>query len=235
AEAALLGRELLYLDRLSASSPDSKISAQQVARCRRRLGALRPQQLKDLLDLGEGQQQASASSRGPRNADARRLQSGPFLSEDGQSAGIGHIASFLCPEKEPGEAEDEVRLLSAEGRLASELGKFPVLASTGTQSALVFRHLRSWSPEDDVEEQARDRLAVLELSQAAANLREIQDYIGAQVQADQPNIDAVEQDMASTQENTQGAMRVLADSTDLKSRAVLNFLAPSVGLVILGA
>lgn len=154
-------------------------------------------------------------------------------SSSGNACSVTPLASFLRPHEAPEQGEDEVRLISAEGRLAEELNRFPVLAVPGTESALVLRRLKSWTEEDDASSTERERLAVLELSQAAANLREVQELVCAHVARGQEQLDQVEQNVADARAQTSAAVVVLA-GVGGSSTGVLDWLAPSVGVVILG-
>lgn len=139
-------------------------------------------------------------------------------------------AAAAAAAEEAAAREDEVRLLAAEGRLASELSRYPIFAVPGTQSALVFR---SWADEDDAECQARERMAVLELSHTAANLREIQELIGVHVEASQGALDAVEQNMAQARDDTEQVVAFLSKTGEARVDR-LKWLAPSLCLVVLG-
>lgn len=202
-----LSRELHYLERMAAAAPEG--FAAQVQQLRRAF---------DKLEKAEAGSFASVPSVRSQAAD---------------SGYVGPVASFLRPEHSPEEGEDEVRVLSAEGRLAEEFQRFPVLSVAGTESLLVFRKVRSWRPEDDEEGERRERLAVLELTQAAVNLRQVQDLVQEQVAQDQARFDAVVKAVGEARRDTAEAV-VTLKSARTDTERLLAWLAPSIGLVIIG-
>jgi len=166
----------------------------------------------------------------------------PLAIAENVPASVGALANFLRPARDPSSVhsgrqqdEDNVRLLAAEGRLGEELGRFPVLAVPGTQSALVLRSsgVQSWTTADDEAEMEQERLAILELSQAAANLRDMYEYIAETVENDQVQLDSVEQQVATSMNNT-GEAVVLLNNASASETKLVKFIGPSVLAVILG-
>lgn len=167
--------------------------------------------------------------------------SGAGSGKDGSPGLAVNVAAFLRPSvsarhggaataaAEAAQHEDAVRLLAAEGQLASELSRYPIFAVPGKQSALLFR---SWTDEDDAESRARERIAILELSHAVANLHELQELVGSQIEASQGALDQIEQHMANTRDETEQVVAVLSKAGPTKIDR-MKWLAPSVCFVVL--
>jgi len=152
------------------------------------------------------------------------------ISEDSSLDGL---AAFLRPKQRTTEAVDEVQLLSAEGGLADELARFPMLAVPETDSTLIFR---PWSDEDDAAESERERLAILEISQAAANFREFQGLLAQEIYSAQESLDQVEQNVGTAAEQAEGAVNLLSRTAeDAKRQELLAWLAPSLCFAVVGA
>jgi len=140
------------------------------------------------------------------------------------------VASFLRPGQTAGQAEDEVRLLSVAGRLPDELNRFTTMAAPSMNSAFL---IRSWNEDDAAEERRREHVLLLEVEQAAANLREVTVMVGARVEQQRASLDSVENAVSDARNSVSDAVQHL--HSGLKSKNdVLKWLAPSVGLVILG-
>jgi len=213
-------RELRYLERavLSGRSQFPEI-AEQVKALRTRFDMLPP--LKSAIE-----------------PDFDRFNSSSAQSSGaGSRSGVNALASFLCPDELASDGQDEVRLMSFEGRLACELGRYPVLAVPETSSALV---LRSWAPEDDEEcaekERASQRLALLELTQSAANLREMQELVSAHLLRQGEAIEQVAQNVSSTRTDVEEGVAALEDIAETsRMTQMLAWLGPSLGVILLGA
>jgi len=166
----------------------------------------------------------------------------PLWEEDTEASNrtAQSVAAFLRPTPPEGAGEasrlaspeevDAVALLAAEGQLATHLSMFPVLTMPGTEQAVVFR---SWNEEDDAVSTERDRLLLLELSAATANLLEVQQMVAERVEGAQGLLDHIEQDLESTRDHTAEAVANLADAGNVKSKH-LQWLVPSVCLVVTG-
>lgn len=212
--------ELRYLERLLAALPASELR-KEVAHLRRTFDSLGSSRALD-TEAEHGEQRDAALALQDTDASSKSLQ---------------HLASFLYPQKEPRKAEDEVRVLSAEGSLSSELCQHPVLTCVESDRTIVmgsFGQLVSWSEEDDAAEQARERMALLELSQAGVNLLEFTHFITEKLEQDQETLDLVEEKVAHARDATQEAVVTLAGTAVDEDRERRMLLWPSAGLVMLG-
>lgn len=158
--------------------------------------------------------------------------------QSGSSSGVKAVASFLCPDEEESDGQDLVRLMSFEGRLPGELSRYAMISVPETNSALV---LRSWTEEDDSElaEQAsaKQRMALLELTQCAANLREMQEFVADHVAQQGQAIDEIQMNVSRTREDTDKAVTFLNHSVEANDRTnrAIAWIAPSLGVVLIGA
>lgn len=231
-----LERELQYLERMVAAAPARdrhSAVAEQVAALRQCFdgllrGKVPPQPAATAADGAAAVQLFGA----PPAADPPSLlqPQTPVGACGGQGGQVTPLASFLLPEQAAEQGQDEVRLLAAEGRLVEELHRYPILSVPGTNSALV---LRSWTAEDDELGQQRERVVLLELAQAAANIVEMERVLNEHVGQDQEHLDQIELHIAQARQDVREAVVTLA-SAQTDTERLLAWLAPSVGLVILG-
>jgi len=173
---------------------------------------------------------ADGSSTDPRSIEAPERLAKKYQANTDLS--VQHLASFLSPSAATHEGEDEVRLLAVERGLARELSRFPVLAVPETEDALV---LRSWRQEDDEQSVCRDRLAILELSQAAANLREVQEMVFSQVLAAKDPLNVLELNTARASDEVAQTVVTLVDVSGRDSLRRPSFVTPSVAIAAAGA
>mmetsp|Transcript_38093 Transcript_38093/g.100625 ORF Transcript_38093/g.100625 Transcript_38093/m.100625 type:complete len:557 (+) Transcript_38093:59-1729(+) len=141
------------------------------------------------------------------------------------------IAAFLQKEE-----VDDVALLAAEGRLATELGMFPVMAMPGTEQAVVarsFGSFRSWTSEDDAASTERERFVLLEVSAAAANLVVVEQMVADGVHAVQGDLDNIEQHLGVAEDDTGEAVVNLSDASNSQSK-YFQWIVPSICLVLTG-
>ncbi|CAJ1409110.1 unnamed protein product [Effrenium voratum] len=209
---AEMGGELAYLEKLSTR--DMALS-REVAEIRRRYDAL------DCQHAPRSSGEFDHLARGGEGETSQPLQV---------------IAGFLYPQQEPRHAEDKVRLLAAEGALSSELYTHPVITYPESDCTIILGDLgpvMSWTEEDDAAEAARERMALLELSQAGANLVEVTNLMAAQIEQDQEGLDLMEERVAHALESTQQGVRTLAESAENEYR-MMRLLTPSAGLMVLG-
>jgi len=223
--------ELSYLESLVATVPAAdrsrKSSEDRLRRLRARAGRL-PKRTD--VDVSVGGAEAADARATCAAGSAPRA---PGSSHD-QSANVSAFASFLMPDDAAESSGDKVRLLAAEGRLATRLHEFPVLTLPGEQASYV---VRSWTVEDDAEGDRRERLlALLELRDAAATVHEMQQLVNSQVVADQAQFDQAEQQSAEAREQVAEASVVLAKGTAASSGST--FVGSTmlvVGSIVLGA
>lgn len=210
-------RELRYLERLVRSQRASPAAMGLV----KRVASLRSQC--DALFSST----SSSSSATLRPSPRERQQ----VCEGKGDASLRGLARFLRPGDPPGDAADEVQLLSAEGRLAGELSKFSFLAVPDTDRALV---LREWTDDDDAECKERERLAILEIHQAAANLQEVHEYIANEVLNSQDALNRIEENVANASEQVQEGVAALQSASDKSDDKKLLWLAPSLCAAVVG-
>lgn len=219
-DVAWMGDELRYLERLLAARPDSQLR-RKVADLRERYDA-----------IGSGHAIQSPRGGGAASAD------GSQLCDETSSQSLQHLATFLYPKKDRCKAEDEVRVLSAEGGLSAELSRHPVLTcmDSGKPRTIVmgFERLVSWSEEDDAAEVARERVALLEFSQSAVNLMEFTRVMAEQLQRDQEGLDLAEESMAQTRETTRQVVETLSGTAAAEYNHREKLVWPGAGLVMLG-
>lgn len=217
-DVAWMGDELRYLERLLAARPGQL--RQKVADLRQRYDA-----------IGSGHDIQSPRG-GTASADGSQLR------DETPSQSLQHLATFLYPKKDRCKAEDEVRVLSAEGGLSAELSKHPVLTcmeSDGPRTIVMgFGRLVSWSEEDDAAEVARERVALLELSQAGVNLMEFTRIMAEQLPQDQEGLDLVEESVAQAKETTRQAVETLSGAAAAEYDHREKLVWPGAGLVMLG-
>jgi len=125
------------------------------------------------------------------------------------------LARFVQPGRPGGEVADEVQLRSAEGRLAGEPSKFQVLACPVTKTGLI---LREWTDDDDAGCLERERLALIEISQAADNLQVIQELVESEVSKPQDALNQIEQTVANASEQVQEGVAALQSASDMSNR-----------------
>lgn len=223
--------ELLYLERAVSGKRVKPGLAEQVRELRRRFDAVQV-----------GSENAWASTNTSAQPSLVRNNS----LEERSRTDVGAVASFLCPDDSPEDGEDKVRLLSMNGRLANEMSRYPILAVKDNSSAVVMRswkpeELRTWTSEDDeaAEEaqKSRERYLLLSVDQMAANLKEMQELVAETILQQGTELDAVEENVSDARENVERGVGFLkeANEADAKNNMMLKWIAPSVGLVVLGA
>jgi len=238
--AAGIRAQIDYLQRLlrTQTSPEAASMQSQVDALRHRLDLLleaSPQILETLSDVASNEADPVdgvyelGCSRHNSNSSctiANQFATGPSV--------VAPLASFLYPEQPQEQAEDEVRLIAAGGQLTEVLSCYPTMSVPGTQSALIMRKIQTFTDEDAEEfEQHRERLALLELAQTAANLREVTILVNEEVVSQQPLIDEVEEQMDTATENVHEAVAHLQTAGQHRIDR-LKWIAPSVGIVLLG-
>lgn len=224
-------RELRYLERMVAAAPAVEQAFLQ-ERVKRMRGLYRLLLLADpdVEDPNCGSHSEVESYCPTQIAAPLVAPNAGFQAGDARGSPVGALASFLRPHAPADHAEDEVRLLSVEGQLMMELSGFPILLVPGTESALV---LRSWSAEDDAEEAGRDHLAILEVTQAAANLREIAGMVASKIEESREPLNQIEAQLSTTRASVEETVTILASLNRSEGRFA-KWVAPSLGVVILG-
>eukprot|EP00434_Breviolum_minutum_P020271 symbB.v1.2.017877.t1/scaffold1334.1/size124731/11 len=214
---ARMGEELLYLERLLATLPDQVDLKAKVAGLRQRYDAI-------------------GACRGLQNSTQGGGSSGSQFQAETSCESVQHLATFLYPHKERCKAEDEVRVLSAQGGLFAELAQHPILTCVESDRTIILgsvERMVSWSEEDDAPELARRQLALLELSQAGANLVEFTHFMSQQLGQDQDEaLDLIEQKVAEARETTREAVVTLSGTA--AERDGRQLLWPAAGLMMLG-
>lgn len=211
-------RELRYLERLVRSQGASPATMDLV----KRVASLRSR-----CDAHFSSTSSAFSATMPPSTRERQQASG---CEGDTCPSLRGLARFLRPGEPPRDAADEVQLLSAEGKLAGELSKFPFLAVPDTDRALI---LREWTDDDDAECKEREKLAILEIHQAAANLQEVHEYIANEVLMSQDAFNHIEQNVANASEQVQEGVAALQSAADKSDRRLL-WLAPSLCAAVVG-
>lgn len=245
---AEIERQLRYLERLlrTRHSPDARSLRLQVDALRHKADNIKSvsQTLDDhtisgLTDAAPQTLETPLSVPSPGNgvnkiACSSNDRGSSSCSDAGQGgakpSGVAHVASFLYPEKPQHEAEDEVRMLSAEGRLTETLSSYPTMAVPGTQSALIMRNIRTFTDED---EQEQERFIILQFQQQAENVYVVNQMIHDQVVIQGHGLDAIEAHVDGAEKDTAEAVEILKEANQHKIDR-LKWLAPSVGIVILG-
>jgi len=213
---ARMGEELLYLERLLATLPDQVDLKAKVASLRQRYDAI-------------------GACRGLQNSTQGGSSDGSQFQAETSCESVQHLATFLYPHKERCKAEDEVRVLSAQGGLFAELAQHPILTCVESDRTIILgsvERMVSWSEEDDAPEMARRQLALLELSQAGANLVEFTHFMSQQLGQDQEALDLIEQKVAEARETTREAVVTLSGAA--AERDGRQLLWPAAGLAMLG-
>jgi len=224
------GQELVYLERLVPSlslqrqrpavRATIKDLAKRIADLRSKVDRLplQTETSSDPVPTGSGTAGKSTSSF------AAFLRPGASSSS---SASVQHSTNFTD--------EDAVQLMAAEGQLAYEISKHPVLSMPGMETTVV---MREWSAEDDERCEQRTRAILLTLEQQADNVRQIQLLVGEEVAAPQHLIDQVEENVAAAEADTREALVVLSGAADQKASNLLMLVALSilgVGVVSVGS
>jgi len=122
-----------------------------------------------------------------------------------------------------------------QGGLFAELAQHPILTCVESDRTIILgsvERMVSWSEEDDAPEMARRQLALLELSQAGANLVEFTHFMSQQLGQDQEALDLIEQKVAEARETTREAVVTLSGAA--AERDGRQLLWPAAGLVMLG-
>jgi len=89
-----------------------------------------------------------------------------------------------------------------------------------------------WGEEDDRAVQERERLAMLEVSQAAANLQEFMEVMQTKLQEDQEPLNHLEEQVRQTRDTTAQAVVILTEPASRKQQT--QWILPSLGLAVLG-